>query len=357
MTSTGDNFTSIGSTGAYETIPLPDSPEAYLQTVVYRDYELTGSDEPYYMGRWFEKEIAGDIHMVSVTDGSMVYFLVKGSLSVEITFSLITNYGTPQYCYSIDGEAPVRQSINKKTIPLPDDDYHTVRIIMDGMAENEGKWENEKGFAIKSIIPMDGGVIYGIRPTGKIIFYYGDSITQGTNSRQDGRFMMNNSATTAYPWFCSENLNAVMYSIGYGGSGIVREGSFRPMCNAITHYSANRPVEKSVLPDVIVINHGHNDKAVTDTVFREKLVETLILLQNVYPDAQIVYVIPFNQSKADIIINVMQNISNGYVIATAGWNLTTTDGVHLDAAGAEKAGLNIAENLLTLLGQEFFCHN
>ena len=49
--------------------------EDYLSTLEYHDFELTGSNEPYFMGRWFEKEIDGVSHMVTVTDGSLFYFL------------------------------------------------------------------------------------------------------------------------------------------------------------------------------------------------------------------------------------------------------------------------------------------
>ena len=51
----------------------------YLSTVDYNTFEVTEADKPYFMGRWFEKEINGEAHMVTVTDGSLFYFLVEGA--------------------------------------------------------------------------------------------------------------------------------------------------------------------------------------------------------------------------------------------------------------------------------------
>ena len=33
--------------------------QAYLDTVTYLDFILTGEEAPYYMGRWFDKDIDG----------------------------------------------------------------------------------------------------------------------------------------------------------------------------------------------------------------------------------------------------------------------------------------------------------
>ena len=64
-----------------ESSSIPDTDEAFLETVTYRDYELTGKNEPCYIGRWFEKKVDGKVHKVTVTDGSMMYFMVNGAES------------------------------------------------------------------------------------------------------------------------------------------------------------------------------------------------------------------------------------------------------------------------------------
>jgi lysophospholipase L1-like esterase len=113
-------------------------------------------------------------------------------------------------------------------------------------------------------------------------------------------------------------------------------------------------VDKTYTPDVIVINHGTNDRGQDDEVFAEKLEETLEHLRGTYPDAPIVYLIPFSQDHAQTIENTVEGIENSYVISTKDWVLTYTDGVHLDVAGARVAGELLAVELKNIFGEEFF---
>ena len=101
------------------------------------------------------------------------------------------------------------------------------------MTEGEGKWDKEKGFALRDIIPAEGGVICGIRPTEKTIFFYGDSITEGIRALNMSASSDGNSATNSYAWQCSEALGVTPYLIGYGATGILSAGSFHTMKNAI----------------------------------------------------------------------------------------------------------------------------
>ena len=111
----------VSSTFAY-------SNDEFLETVAYMDYALTGKNEPYFVGRWFEKEIDGKKHMVTVTDGSALYFLVKGADSVDVSFTVITGSDIPFFSYSIDGAAPIRQAVTKSTITLPTKGRHKYAL-------------------------------------------------------------------------------------------------------------------------------------------------------------------------------------------------------------------------------------
>lgn len=328
--------------------------QAYLDTVTYRDFVLTGEDQPYYMGRWFDKEIDGVTHKVTLTDGAHLYFLVENTTSFDVTFTVITTGEEPYFAYSIDGGEPVRQHITEPTVTLPDTGRHTVRIIADGMTEGEGKWKQEKGFAIKSVTPSEGGSIVGIQPQGKVIFFYGDSITEGIRALNMNATSDGNSATHAYSWQCAEALGVTPYLIGYGATGILSEGSFHTMENAIDYLNDGRPVDKTVTPDVIVVNHGTNDGGQSRKVFGEALTVTLNHLREVYPDAPIVYLVPFNQAHARVIADTVEAMENAYVVETKDWEITYTDGVHPDAAGAEVAGEKLAAALKEILGEDFF---
>ena len=329
----------------------------YLSTVTYRNFALTGEDSPYYVGRWFNKEIEGEDHKVTLTDGSHLYFLIENAASFDVNFTVITTGEEPYFAYSIDGGEMVRQHINEPTVTLPDTGRHTVRIVADAMTEGEGKWKQEKGFALKSIVPSEGGSIVGIRPTEKIIFFYGDSITEGIRALNMNATSDGNSATNAYSWQCAESLRVTPYLVGYGASGIIMTGSFSTMQNAIDYLSDGRPADDDITPDVIVINHGTNDGGVNRKTFEEALTVTLNRLREKYPNIPIVYLIPFNQAHARIISSVVEGMENAYVVETRGWEITYTDGVHPDAAGAKAAGERLAEELKKIFGEDFFLGN
>lgn len=328
--------------------------EAYLSTVTYRNFVLTGEDEPFYMGRWFDKEIEGATHKVTLTDGAHLYFLIENAASFDATFTVITTGEEPYFAYSIDGAEPIRQHITESTVTLPDTGRHTVRIIADGMTEGEGKWDLEKGFALKSVTPAEGGSIVGIKPTEKVVFFYGDSITEGIRALNMNATSDGNSATNAYSWQCAETLGVTPYLIGYGASGIIMEGSFSTMLNAIDYLSDGRPVDDDVKPDVIVVNHGSNDVGQNRLLFEEQLTVTLNRLREKYPEAPIVYLIPFEQTHSRVIPGVVEKMENAYVIETRKWEITYTDGIHPDAAGAKAAGDQLSAALTAIFGENYF---
>lgn len=330
----------------------------YLSSVAYRDFELTGSSEPYFMGRWFEKDIDGVRHMVTVTSGSHFYVLTDGATSLTVDFTVITSNTTPYFAYSIDGGETVRQLITEPTVTLPDAKPHTVRIIADGMYELESKWVDERGFALKSVTASEGGAIYGIKPKDKIVFYYGDSITEGIYALGDGA--QNNSATNSFTWYSAEKLGITPYFIGYGGTGFtqgVDEGkSFATMIQAIDYNSKDRLVEDGIVPDVIVISHGTNEYWTNPGVFMSAAKEAINRLNEKYPNTPIIYLGHYNQhnNKNAFCESVANAYDNVYWVSSETWEITFTDNCHPNVAGAKKLGNNLADAMIAILGEEFF---
>nr|MBQ4318204.1 SGNH/GDSL hydrolase family protein [Clostridia bacterium] len=225
-------------------------------------------------------------------------------------------------------------------------------IITDGITENEKKWEGEIGFAL-SDITVDAGTIKAIRPTNKVIYYYGDSITEGIRALTMNATSDGNSASGAYPFFCSKALNAVTWSVGYGATGIIRTGSFNTMSNAIDHLSANRPVSDTLnsrSPDAIVINHGHNDASEDSETFQSELRIALDKLTAAYSGVPVFYMITFAQHHADDVRTVASDYPAVTIVETADWELDFTDGVHPNTSGAKTAGENLAKAINTKLG-------
>ena len=327
-------------------------------TVNDRVYQLLEESKPYFLGRWFEKEVDGAPHMVTTTDGAKIYFLTEGTESFTVNFTVITRITTPLFAVSVDGAQPVRRPITEPTVTLPDTGRHAVCLTMDGMSEAEGKWYEEIGFAVKGVSLSEGGRLWGIRPTAPLVFFYGDSITEGINALGTAGDSQSNSATHAYPHYCAEALGVTPYYVGYGASGMVRVGWFNTMEKAIDRMSRRCRVVDSPAanqePDLIVINHGTNDGGLLPQEFTVAARDTLARLSEVYPAVPVVYVIPLFQSQAEAIRTLMADHPNGHVVETQGWPVAYSDGVHPGAEGAKVFGERLAAELKRIFGETYF---
>ena len=318
-----------------ETVNKEDT--AYLSTIEYPAYTL--ADGAYATsGRWFKKTVNGTECDVTLTSGSQLFFLTAGARTATVEFVSMTD-DTPYYAVSIDGGDFVRFPATQNTINLPDRNRHVVRVVMDGIAENIGKWENENGYAVAGVT-VDSGRIRAVMPTDDVIFYYGDSITEGVMSVNSGISCgENNSAVHSYAFESAKLLGAIPYSIGYGASGILSDGSFAKFADAMDHVSQSRADDGSVVPSEIIINHGYNDGQDIQDALRQALTK----LEARYPDTKIYYVLPFAQRNADAIRTVCREFDAVTVIETDSLEVEYgSDGIHPTARGAAEAGEYIA---------------
>ena len=341
--------------------PSPMTPEkqrdlddrAFLATVDFPKYEAGEEGQVCYSGRWFEKEIDGVTHHVTSTDGAQIFFMTQDCTEVQIEFTVITKYETPYFAFSVDGGEMKRQMITDPTLPLPDAGRHVVRVMADSMNQNEAKWKEEIGIALRAVVPVGGGRIRAIVPQNKMIFFYGDSITEGiavfgsNNPR-------GNSASLAYPWFTCKKLGAIPYYIGYSASGVSCTGSFNTFYGAVDKLSSDRQADLTVIPDLIVVNHGTNDGDGSGQSFRNDLKKALDKLVRYYPGVPIVYMIPFCGNRASDIRTVCENYENVTVVPTDGWTLAFADGLHPNRAGAKRAGDQLAAAIKEIVGKDFF---
>ena len=327
-------------------------------TVHNRTYEILEESKPYFFGRWFEKEVDGIPHTVTTTDGAKIYFLTEGAESFTVNFTVITRITTPMFAVSVDGADPVRRPITEPSVTLPDTDRHAICLTMDGMSEAEGKWYEEIGFAVKGVTVSEGGRLWGIRSTAPLVFFYGDSITEGINALGTAGDSQSNSATHAYPHYCAEALGVTPYYVGYGASGMVRVGWFNTMEKAIDRMSRRCRVTDSPAanqkPDLIVINHGTNDGGLLPQEFTVAARDTLMRLSEVHPNVPVVYVIPLFQSQAEAIRTLMADYPNGHVVETLGWPVAYSDGIHPTAEGAKVFGERLAAELKCIFGENHF---
>lgn len=304
-------------------------------------------------GRWFEK----DGYMSTNNDGAEFYFKVSGSQSVTVEIDQFTNQNvTPYMAISIDGGAFTRQQINNTTVTIPDTNEHIVRIVIDGMTELESgmnKWNGTLGVSLKSVTST--GTIEAIKPVNRIGMFFGDSVTEGINALGTGANANVNSATNSYTHFCCNALNAAPHFVGYGGTGLLSVHSFHKCLDAIDFYCEGVPVDDSIVPDFICINHGINDSVTTEVYIAEynKVIKRLRIK---YGSVPIFCVVAFTAAqKFSAAISAMcSEYSNTYFVSTAGWNGATTDGTHLSAAGAQHDGELLANAIINVIGKSAF---
>lgn len=352
---TAESTTSAATETPTEEVTEPETtdPEtAFLQETMGGKY-LPIEQSIGYMGRWFEKEINGVTHEVTLSDGSSCYFLTHDTDSITVNFTVITSGKTPYFAYRIDGGEPVRQKITLPKINLPDSGYHVVSIIADGMTEGEGKWNNEIGFALRSVDAGEG-TIKGLMPTGKTFLFFGDSITEGIRALNMNADSDGNSATNAYSWLCCQNLGVNLYNAGYGATGIGSVGSFNTLRNTVDHFSAKRGIDESFVPDAIVVNHGTNDGGMSGAAFQKGYKEAIEKIHTMYPNATVFAMVPFAQTHAADIREAVKDLAYVTLVETENWNISYTDGVHPNAAGAKIAGGKLAEAIRAKFGNDFF---
>lgn len=299
-----------------------------------------------YTGRWFKKKISGKSYYYTNTGGSAIYFKVVGTKYVDVDFISKIAVATPYFAYSVDGGNMRRQTISKKRISVGDTKTHYVRLLIDGMSEQESKWGAEAGVGIKSIKPVTkSGVITAIKPENRTIAFYGDSITEGVRALDMALAPAATSAANSYAWHCAAQLNMIPYFVGYGGTGVAAKGSFSNCYNAINKFSSSRKAA-DFDADVIVVEHGTNDVNTDSASFISGYRKILKKLHSEHPKATIIAMIPFTQIHAEDIRKAAGGYSWCSVVETSSWKISYMDGLHPNGKGAKTVGKNLAKQVV-----------
>ena len=308
-----------------------------------------------FVGRWFDSTISGTNVKSTINQGSELYFKVKNTTSINVNFIVNTAYETPYFAYSIDGADMTRQLVTSPTLPTVSLDEHIIRVVVDGVTESENKWIGEKGFAFKDITVDSTGTVTGVLPKNKKIMFFGDSITEGIrvlnmNANSDG-----NSATGAFPYIASTNLNAISYRVGFGGAGVTKggNGGVPSLINFIDNMTKNK-LAPYYEPDVIVVNMGTNDIDAATDVFKSQYTAAINRLLIKYSGTPLFIMVPFNGARKSEITDITNNKKGIYMVDTNGWDISTTDGLHPDVAGSIKAGTKLSDYIISTLGRNYF---
>lgn len=347
----------------FKPLDIPQEP-----TLALTDYPMPKYQEASgtigYSGRWWDKSVSGTTYKATNNQGAQLFFKVSGATTATIGIQAITTPNSAYYyAYSIDGAPFVRKSITDGVILLPDTEEHIVRVIIDGMGENDpiagGKWFGSVGVYVTGVT-VNAGTIKAVLPVNRKGVYIGDSITEGINVLTTGANGAANSANKAYPMICSNKLNAIPYYIGYGGTGVLGNASFHKAIEAIDFFYNAVPSDNPNV-DFIVMAHGFNDNTLinngTYTVdqFKTAYNEVLDRLKVKFSGVPIICVVPFGaQALQPHIESCIAGRSYCYLVESAGWSITTTDGVHPDVSGSITLGQNIATEIETIFGKRYF---
>lgn len=308
-----------------------------------------------FVGRWFDTTNNGVKTKTTINQGSEFYFKVKNTTSININFISNSGIETPYFAYSIDGSAMTRQLITTPSLPAVTTDEHIVRVVIDGLNEHEDKWVGEKGVPFNNVTVDSGGTVTGVLPKNRKIMFFGDSITEGIRVLSVDANPSGNSATGAWPFIASEQLNSISYRVGFGATGVTKGGSggVPKLIENIDNMTQNRKTPYYE-PDLIVVNIGTNDGNSTSSDFITQFNNTLDRLSIKYSGTPIFVMIPFNGSKRSEIITCVNSRSNIYLIDTRGWGVSTTDNAHPNLEGGITAGNKTADYIISILGKNYF---
>lgn len=314
-------------------------------------YKVINGKEYGFIGRWYEYTYNGNDVMVGAAAGAEVCFKVSGTESISINWTGDYASDDVYYCYMIDGGEKTRKNITQNTIALPDTDEHIVRIVCDSIPHNGSTttcWINGYGFVFGGVESV-GGTLKGIEPANKTIMFFGDSLTEGVRAlgvETSGQVEADvDSATESYGWYACKYLWATPILAGFGSTGIIANGYFKNCINAI-NYLSNGIETPDVSPDLIVINHGHNDTGTSSADWQTAFNAVLDRIMTKYPGVQVVGLSPFNRTHADDMKTCCDAMPWCHYIDSAPWALDRyyVDGPgHLTAEGAEVCGRYLAE--------------
>ena len=322
------------------------------------------------IGKWFDHQLDSDrFKNCCNCGGQSIMMKVKNATTINASFGQVSRYpdnpqflmaNEPYIAYSIDGSSFTRVQVdseNGNTITMPDTNEHFVWIVIDGMdmttvngVSRDTGW---CGVYVKSI--TTDGTLYAVEPKNKQILFVGNSMIEGINTLGTTSKSPSNSAVNEFSFKTAQKLNAIPLLNGYGGTttwtGVnwVRY-SFGTTDTAIT----------TMEPDLIVIEYGHNDNTLivnqTHTVaeFIAEYENLISILRGMYTGCPIICIVPFKQYLKDAIQTVVANTDCCYLIETADYAVTYSDGTHPDASGATAIAERLSADIIKIIGKQYF---
>lgn len=250
-------------------------------------------------GRW-SRDNSG--LAIATATGSYFEFAFRGEMALMHFDMSYCTEPAPHLWVQVDGGPMIETAMaHHLRVRAQGTGNHVVRVIYKSGVEGFHRW----------YAPLDARVAFkgveadapGELPEDKrpIIEFVGDSITEGVLIDPDysrspaypndvyNRVYQNDVCAT-YAWLTAEKLNLRPIMMGYGAVGTTRSGSGSVPAAAIAYpqvfdgcpYTGEHP-------DIVVINHGANDRGAPAEKYLAAYRELVELIEKKHPDAQIIF--------------------------------------------------------------------
>lgn len=283
-----------------------------------------------YTGRWGK---VGE-NFVTTAPGGMIEIAYGGMAAVLHFDTDFCSHPFPHIWISVDNGVKIEVPLDRVIrVEAPENGAHLIKIVFKGAVEQHHRWNFPlmgklalKGFDADavSVLPEDNR---------KIIEFIGDSITEGVlidsfyNFEKNDQYNRPNQddSTATYAYLTAEALGMKPVIMGYGATGVCGGG-----CGSVPRAAEAYPYNFAGSPykpqgsEIIVINHGANDRWASDELYSEKYEEFLKIVREINPNSKIVVLSAFCGSHPEALKATVEkfNGENGdkvYFIDSAGW--------------------------------------
>lgn len=283
-----------------------------------------------FTGRWD----IGEERAVTTAPGSMIEVAYSGGAAVLHFNTEMNMHPYPHLWISVDDGAKIEVPVDRVIrVEAPDDGEHVIKIIYKSAVEIQHRWYPP----LVGKISFEGAEADGIgrlpKDDRRIIEFIGDSITEGVQIdasyqyEQFGQFNRPNQddATATYAYLTAMKLGRKPVIMGYGGCGVTQGGCGSvPKAGEAYPYNFSGSDAKPQDPELVVINHGANDKKSSAGKYLTEYEAFLRLVRRINPNAKIVVLSAFRgvfTLELGALVNKFnqENDDNIYFIDSTGW--------------------------------------
>lgn len=300
------------------------------------------------LGRWTIKQLHGKSVLYTTNLGSLIKFHLQASPFLRIeTLDNGNPQMPPQYwAMRVNHGNWQRWSTRNAPFELSLPDNAEVEIIAAGNTDLDDVWLGNQGLAVAAISIADQAVMTPPKPQ-KRVTVIGDSITAGcwVNGKRPSTDYRPESC---YIGLVSDALGIDVDRIAYSAGGVLRAavGNVPPAAQFLSHLDAQTPWHPSVMPKLVLINLGVNDRRFASQQFQKAYLAFVKQVKAAYPNVPLALMVPFAQTYADIIEETALECHTEFV-PTKNWCQSFTDGLHPDQQGS----LQIAQHLTPVLAE------